>query len=302
MSAPIGSGNHHVISVFLLLAVLVALGALGVCYFRDDLSLLFWRAWYHNRYRSNLPTPSVLLQPSGQSDIFLTLLGGSEKLWRVSHEWAPAELMANVLAANNAIITVGCWWDDFHRVTALPTDDAGQFTQSVLRRIGLSNTPLQNQIAFKICKRSGMHRIVPPRIGNRGDGFLLLLLTGGIDADDPIRDSGQSRLSHRPFGPGDPKAIQAISVETDDELAQKGDLAIAIFSIDPYENPDMQISLPEGWVSLGYNDNAVLNIGYRACFKIVTKPGRQSATCSWKDNSTFVAEATIAVFKARHPR
>ncbi len=302
MTPPLGSSGHHLTSVLLLLAALVAIGVLGACYFRDDLSLLFWRAWYYNRYHSNLPTPGVVQHPSGQSDISLTLLGASEKMWKVSQEWAPVALMANVSVANDALITLGCWWDGSYRVTALPTDDAGQFTPCVPRRIGLSDAPLQNQIAIEISRRSGMHRIVPPRIGHSGDGFFLLLLAGGIDEDAPIRDSGQSRLSHRLFGPGDPNSIRAISVETDDELAQKGDLAIAIFSLDLQKNPDIMISLPEGWVSLGSNDNAVLNIGYRACFKIVTKPGRQSATCSWKDDSTFVAEATIVVFKARHSR
>lgn len=183
-------------------------------------------------------------------------------------------------------------------VSALPVDSNGTFIRAIDRVVGLSHAPLQNQVTVQAGPALGRHVITPPSIGARGDGFFLVLEVSGLDRNSLIRDVGQSRESHPMFGDGDPNTIQSIRVSTDGVAAQPGDLAVAVFSMDPCDNPDIRISLPDGWTSIGSNNVAMQNIGYRACCRIVTEPGRQSAFCSWTDDSTFVAEATLVVFKA----
>jgi len=108
----------------------------------------------------------------------------------------------------------------------------------------------------------------------------------GLPTGDVIRDSGQARESHPIYGHGDPNSIQAITVTTEGSAAQREISPVAIFVMDPIANPDIKISLPEGWTSLGHNDFVVDNVGYRACYRIVTAPGTQTATCTWSDDST----------------
>ena len=127
--------------------------------------------------------------------------------------------------------------------------------------------------------------------------LFLVLEVEGIDASSPIRDRGQARISHQQFGHGDPNSIRTIRVLTDGTATQVGDLAVAIFAMDPFDNQDINIDLPEGWTSLGFNNVALQNLGYRACCRFVTEAGRQTATCKWTDDSTFVAEAALVVFK-----
>jgi len=144
-----------------------------------------------------------------------------------------------------------------------------------------------------------MHTVTPDAIGRSGDGFFLLLEAQGLDSASLIRDFGHSRTWHPKVGPGDPNTIQSISVTTDGSAAQVGDLAVAIIGQDSYGDNN-QMSLPEGWTSLGVEHSALDNICYRACYKIVTTPGPQAVTGSWVSNSCFVAEAAIVVFSKGH--
>ena len=280
---------------------LLILSVLTSCWlFRDSLSLLFWRAMYFGTPRAVGSGPRVICQTATPSNIGINLIGISEEEWKVSHSWVPTT-QSHTLSSKKAIITVGCWWDNFWVITELPTDSNGKFKSAINRTVGLSHAPLQNQIAYQIGASGGKHVITPPDVGKRGDGHFLVLEVEGIDESSPIRDSGQSRKSHAPYGLNDPNTIESISVSTDGTGAQVGDLAVAIFSMDPIENPNISIDMPEGWMSIGFNNVAVQNIGYRACFKIVSEPGRQTATCTWSDDSTFAAEATLVIFKAAIP-
>lgn len=285
-------------AVILLLLIACALACFWA--FRDSLSLIFWRARYFTTPRAVGSGPKVIFPMGDPSAIGVNLAGISEKEWKVSHVWVPAS-RSLMPSSGTMIITLGCWWDNFWVVTALPTDSNGPFTNAIVRSVGLSNAPLQNQIAYQAGAEVGPHVVTPPVIGARGDGFFLVLEVEGLDAGSPIRDSGQSRQSHPQFGDGDPNTIESISVSTDGTAARVGDLAVALFSMDPCDNPDIHINLPEGWTSVGFNDVALQNIGYRACCRIVTEAGRQSATCNWSDDSTFVAEATMVIFKAARP-
>jgi hypothetical protein len=283
---------------FTVISSLVSLGVLA-CFqaFRDSLSLIYWRIRYIGTPRGVGAGPRVIFKATKPNDIGVNLVGISEDEWKVSHAWVPAT-QTLTLSSRNTIITMGCWWDNFGVVTAVPSDSHGRFTNAIHRTVGLSHAPLQIQIAYQAGAASGQHVITPAKIGAKGDGYFLVLEVEGLDERSPIRDTGQSRKSHPQFGQGDPNTIQSISVSTDGAAAQVGDLAVAVFSMDPCENPNINIDLPEGWASLGFNNAALQNIGYLACCKIVTEAGRQSATCNWSDDSTFVAEAALVVFKA----
>lgn len=287
------------LAIFLLLVILAVLVALGPL--RNTLSLLYWRARYFSIPRAVGSGPRMIFPASEPQQIGVNLGGISVEEWKVSHVWVPAT-QSLTTDTNQTIVTLGAWWDDHWVVTALPTDSQGTLTNAIVRRIGISDGPLQTQVAYETAPAPSRHVITPPKIGARGDGFFLVLDVGGLDAGSPIRDSGQARLSHPMFGHGDTNSIESISVSTEGTAAQAGDLAVAIFALDQYENPDMRIDLPEGWTSLGFNNAALQNICYRACCRIVTKAGRQSATCTWSDDSTFVAEATLVVFKAARPK
>jgi hypothetical protein len=285
-------------AIIFLLLMLFAFSCVWM--FRDSLSLLYWRAIYFDTPRAVGSGPRVIFRAAKPSNIGINLVGISEEEWKISHSWVPSTQLLT-LSSKKTIITLGCWWDDSWAVTALPTDSNGKFINAINRTVGLSHAPLQNQIAYQAGTAVGQHVITPPKIGKRGDGYFLCLEVEGLDENSPIRDSGQSRKSHAPFGHGDSNTLESISVSTDGAAAQIGDLAVAIFSMDPFDNPNINIDLPEGWMSIGFNNVAVQNIGYRACFKVVSEPGRQSATCTWSDDSTFVAEATMVIFKVARP-
>lgn len=224
-------------------------------------------------------------------------MGISENEWRISNTWVPAA-QATTLTSPRTLVTLGCWWDGTTPITALPTDSNGTFVPSFPRNPELDHAPLQNQIAHQAAALAGEHVITPPGIAVRGDGYFLVLEVTGLDATNSVADFGHARQAHPMFGHGDPNSIQAMKVSTGGETAQVGDLAVALFSMDPLQNPDMKITLPEGWTSIGHNDVALQNIGYRACCRLVTVPGRQTVACAWTDDSTFVAEATIVIFRA----
>ena len=280
----------------ILAMLLILLVIMSTWPFRDSLSLLFWRVRYISTPRATGSGARVIFPAGEPSKIGVKLAGISEKEWRVSHVWVPST-QSLMLSSRNTIITLGCWWNHAGPIAALSSDSAGTFSNALVRSVGLAHAPVQNQIACQTRAAAGQHVITPPRIGPRGDGFFLVLEAEGIDANAPIRDSGQSRQSHPFFGDGDPDTIESISVSTDGTAARVGDLAVALFSMDPCDNPNINIDLPAGWTSLGFNHVALLNLGYRACCKMVTDPGRQSATCTWSDDSTFVAEATMVIFK-----
>jgi hypothetical protein len=282
------------LAIITLLILVCALAC--VVPLRDTLSLIYWRAREFSIPRAVGSGPRTIIPATDSLRVGVNLAGISVEEWKVSHVWVPAT-QSLTASTNRTIMTLGAWWDDHWVVTALPTDTNGTLTNAIVRSVGLANGPLQTQIAYEAAAAAGRHLITPPKIGARGDGFFLVLDVGGLDATAPIRDSGQTRVSHPMFGHGDTNSIESISVSTDGTAAQVGDLAVAVFALDQYENPDMHIDLPEGWTSLGFNNAARQNICYRACCKIVTEAGRQSATCTWSDDSTFVAEAALVVFK-----
>lgn len=248
------------------------------------------------RYYRALLTPSVAVPAAGAQ---VALVGVSEQAWRASDVWVPAT-QSRTVAGAKSLLTLGCWWDaSYLNPSSLPADTNGQFSAAAAPGFDPLGYPVQLQVAYQVPAAPGSHTVTPPVIGGSGDGFFLLLEVTGLASASPVRDSGRARNWHSFFGNGDPNTIESITVSTDGESAQGADLAVAVFVMDNNSNPDINISLPAGWTSLGFNDVVVDNIGYRACYKLVTTPGKQTVTCSWTDGSTFVAEAAIVVFKAR---
>lgn len=225
--------------------------------------------------------------------VAVRLVGITEQAWRASDVWVPATLEHTVSAVEpKTLITLGAWWGG----SSLPTDLLGTFSRAVRRLTNNTLWPVQVQVAHQTDAAPGLHEVRPPRIGASGDGFFLLVEATGLKSVSPIRDSGYATDFRPSYPPDDP--IDQITVTTDGTAAKAGDLVVAIFVMDNISNPDIQISLPDGWISLGHNDVALDNIGYRACYKIVDSPGAQTATCSWSDPNGFVAEAAVVVFAA----
>lgn len=226
----------------------------------------------------------------------VNLVGISEQMWQTSDVWVPAT-QSRTITGTKSLITLGCWWDDSGGLSQLPTDTNGVFIKAN-QSLGFANAPVQTQVCYQTTAAAGPHTVTPPFIGSSGDGYFLLLEVEGLAGNSPVRDSGGARVSHPFYGHGDPNTIQSLTVTTTGSAAQPGDLVVAVFLMDNFSNPNINITLPPGWTSLGFNNSAVDNIGYRACYRTVTATGQQSATCTWTDDSTFVAEAAIVVFKA----
>jgi hypothetical protein len=281
----------------ILFLVICAVVSLKVPTIRDHLSLFYWRLRLINLPRGQGSGPKTILEPNANSGVSVFLAGISEKEWKVSHKWVPANQSVTI-SSNQMILSLGCWWDDSGNVSPLPKDSLGEFV-AVPRKSDLANGPLQNQLAYQSAPAAGEHVVTPPNLGARGDGFFHLLRIEGLDAASPIRDRGETRISHPMVTGKDPNSIQKIEVSTDGAVAQEGDLAVAFFSMDACENPDIKLQTPEGWTLIAANNRALQNIGYLVCCKIVSQPGKQRVTCTWTDDSTFVAEATLVVFKAR---
>jgi hypothetical protein len=220
--------------------------------------------------------------------------GISAKYWRSSDQWVPVSQSISV-SRSKFVISLGAWWDESYKISSLPLDSSGTFLPAVAPRLG--GSPVQVQIAYQPNVIATKHTVVPPPLGIRGDGFFLLLEAEGLASDSPVRDSGYALDWHEYHGRNDPRSIRTITLTTDGSVALAGDVAVAVFVMDCENNPNIKISLPLGWTSLGLNNNAMDNIGYRACYRIVTSSGPQTVTCTWADDSTFIAAGAIVVFK-----
>ncbi len=235
------------------------------------------------------------------SAVQVSLMGTNAQYWQASDVWVPAT-QSITISGSNALITLGAWWDGNNVATLPPTDTNGLFVSAVPVKFSLYGYPVQVQVTCEINASAGGHLVTPAAISGSGDGYFLLAQVPGLSSGSPVRDSGYATNWHAYYGFNDPNSIQAITVTTDGNAAQIGDLAVAIFVMDNESNPNIDISLPAGWTSLGFNNNATDNIGYRACYKIVSAAGRQSVTCSWTDDSTYIAAGAIAVFgRASNP-
>ena len=229
--------------------------------------------------------------------VAVTHVGISTQTWLSSDVWVPANQSREV-NGSSTLIALGTWWTAAFVPAPLPTDLIGSFGNALMSVTNQgAHARFEVQIGYQANAEAGLHVVTPTSVGSSGDGFFLLVEATGLRPSDSRVDAGHFRLSHGLFGPGDPNHIPGITVTTDGSAAEVGDLAVAIIGQDNYEGNN-QMSLPEGWTSLGVEHSALDNICYRACYKIVTTPGPQSVTCSWVSTSCFVAEAGIVVFRA----
>jgi hypothetical protein len=227
------------------------------------------------------------------TQLWLVATGGTNTTWE------PATLSC-VVSNTQTIITLGTWWDGYwdgssSREGVMPTDSNGTLSAAMNLGYPANEDPLLVQVTYEASPNAGLHEVTPGGIWLAGDGYFVLAVANGLATNSPVADVGHARIWHPEYGPGDPQSIQSISVATDGSAARVGDLAVAIIGQDNYE-ANNQMSLPPGWTSLGVGNDATDEICYRACYKIVTAPGRQSISCDWVSTSCFVAEAAIVIF------
>ena len=228
----------------------------------------------------------------------LTFSAITTQTWITSDTWVPANLSQTV-SGSKTLITLATWWEAAG-AAYLPTDSNGTFLEALNPQYERPQDPMISQIAYQPNAAEGVHTVTPDIVGSGGDGYFILLEVEGLATNSPVRDKGHAREWHQRVGPGDPNAIQTMTVSTDGAAAEVGDFAVAVFGIDCWD-ANINASLPEGWTSLGVGNDARDNICYRACYKVVTEPGTQTVRCDWTSNSAFVVEAGIVIFKAASP-
>lgn len=234
----------------------------------------------------------------------LVRAGGTSKFWTGDSDWNPATVSRAVDSTSKTLVTLGAWWNS--NLTpggspgALPTDNNGTFVAAVNPACESSEEPIVCQICYEASPSVATHVVTPPSVASSGDGYFTLLELSGIDNAAPLRDSGYLRNRHAPVSPPDPDTIQTITIETDESLAQVGDIAVAAFCMDPNSTSqtDVQWVPPSGWFVLDNKFNLTDNVGALFCCAKVTTAGKISATATWTDPNTFFACAAIAVFKA----
>jgi hypothetical protein len=231
----------------------------------------------------------------------LVHVGTSVQFWSASDAWAPTTQSRVIADTTKLLVTAGAWWDGNGTPSALPTDNHGTFTAALNPTItGESpTTPVVTQICYQLAPSVNTHTITPPAVQSGGDGYFTLLEIAGIDGSTPIRDSGRNRSFHAPVTPPDSNTIQSMAVATDGSLAQVGDTVVAVFCMDPNSTSNSNIAWvpPTGWHVLVNKPNATDNLGVLVCCAVVTTAGKITATATWTDPNTFVADASIVVFK-----
>lgn len=229
--------------------------------------------------------------------------GQATKLWHGS-AWSPTTLARTVTTgANKLLVAVGGWWDDQNTsaASALPTDSTGAtFTAVYNPTKPNSSRPVVSQISYIAGPSNAAHTITPPNINmSTGDGYLTLLEIPGIDTSgNPVRDKGRTFLSHAPVTPPDSGSYQTVTINTDGALAQVGDVAILVVTIDMNSTPsNVAFVPPAGWQMVRNNYDCSDNVGFIVCTAKVTAAGELSATMTWTDPNTFIVDAQMVVFK-----
>lgn len=234
----------------------------------------------------------------------LVHVGVASQFWIANDEWNPLTISRAISDTSKVLVSLGAWWNSNlspgGSPGAVPTDNNGTFVAAINPAVESGEEPIVTQICYQTSPSVATHVVTPPSLLDSGDGYFALLeLSDIFGGSSPLRDSGRIKNRHAPASPPDPATIQTITVETDGTSALVGDLAVAVFVMDPNStsNSDIQWVPPEGWFVLENRFNATDNVGALFCCTKVTAAGKVSATATWTDNATFYAEASIAVFK-----
>jgi hypothetical protein len=242
--------------------------------------------WYETICAINFKLPVVLNSLQKQD-------------WVADDAWV-ATTAAVTIASGDVLVSVGGWWNDTgtHPVP-VPTDNNGTFTATVNPDISTGENPVSVQFCHQATPTVGSHTVTPPSLATTGDGYFALVKLAGIDTSSPIRDTGRTRNWHTIHSPPDPATIQTITVTSSGSSAQVGDICLLAVVMDPNStsNTDVAFVPPAGWWVLVNKFNCADNVGFILCAAKVTTAGQISATVTWTDANTFVADATMVVYK-----
>jgi len=234
----------------------------------------------------------------------VTNVGTAEQFWIASDAWSPTTISRVISDTSKLLVTLGGWWNSNltpgGSAGAVPTDNNGTFTAAINPAVVSGDEPIVSQICYQVAPTAATHIVTPPSLNTGGDGYFTLLeIDGIVGGGSPVRDSGRIKNRHAPVTPPDPSTIQSITVETSGTDAVVGDIAVAVFVMDPNttSNSDIAWVPPAGWFVLENKYNATDNVGALFCAAVVTSNGKISATASWTDANTFYAEASIVIFK-----
>lgn len=218
--------------------------------------------------------------------------------WNADTNWNPTTLASTTVSGEVLISVAGAWNDSGNRPWTLPTDNNGTFTATINPTISGPEDPVNVQFCHQATPSATTHTVTPPTLANGGDGYIALIRLQGINTSSPIRDTGRARNWHSQHTAPDPATIQTLTISTTGTAAQVGDLAIIALVMDPstVTNSDVQFVPPAGWFVLVNKFNLTDNIGFIVLAGKVVTAGQISATITWTDNATFVADAGIVVY------
>jgi hypothetical protein len=229
----------------------------------------------------------------------VTLLSTQKQDWVADNAWVPTTATVTT-ASGDVLVSVGAWWNDTgtHPVP-IPTDSNGTFVATVNPDISPSENPVSVQFCHEATPAVGSHTVTPASLAIGGDGYFWLVKLTGVDTSAPIRDTGRTRNWHAIHSPPDPATIQSITVTTAGALAQVGDFCLMAVVMDPNStsNTDVAFVPPAGWWVVAVKYNCADNVGAILLAAKVTAAGQISATVTWTDPNTFVADVTMVVYK-----
>lgn len=215
--------------------------------------------------------------------------------------WSPANTSLSGVVSGNLLISLGGWWDSAHGTggtQVLPTDSNGTFSAArnpLLPSFTPSpGWPVNGQIGYIASAAAGAHTVTPQNIGGSGDGYFLFAeFNANFGSTWSLIDGGDN-LNRS----GTPGAVDGVSVSTDSNLAQVGDLVIALCVTDG--NPTaIGVGSPTTgtWNNLLTTLTTASNIGMGAAWRIATAAGVQTADWVWADNDCQIGCGLIVVLR-----
>jgi hypothetical protein len=215
--------------------------------------------------------------------------------------WSPTTATLNGVASGNLLVSIAGWWDSNRgngAAQGITADTNGTFLGSGNANPNLPGAspapgwPVSSQLAHQLSAASGTHTFTPPVINSGGDGYYLVAEFNVPGATWTLVDSG-SAFS----GSATPGAVQSITVTTAGTAAQPGDLVVAVISIDG--NPSaFGIGPASGYTNILTTSTSLDNISTGAGWLTASGSGAQSASWTWSDTATQLAQAVIAVYRS----
>lgn len=206
--------------------------------------------------------------------------------------WETQAIVLSDVQAGDAIIVLGIYWATTFQSVVAPVDNNGQFLAAVdqvpAHTGNNDGPPVLAQIFYELDAAAGTHVITPPDVGaNYGDGTLYVVQVRGVKT---MVATGQTRVTG--------SAIPSVAVSLSSNI-KAGDFVVAIGGYDNVAQfPNAGITdPPEGWQSLGVQNDSSFNVPSEACARIAPEAGNQAVTWTWVDTGADVAVAAIAAFR-----